>query len=70
MANDRDSQAAWIAVPSPGDLPTEVADEIADVSSRIGFVPNVARLLAVTPHAFHRLVEVLRRSDAGVIGSQ
>jgi uncharacterized peroxidase-related enzyme len=52
MSADRDSQAAWIAVPSPAELPAEVADEIGDISERIGFLPNVARLLAVTPRHF------------------
>lgn len=52
MTPDRDVQAAWIAVPSPEELPTEVADEIGDVSKRIGFLPNVARLLALTPSHF------------------
>lgn len=52
MTPERDVQAAWIAVPSPEALPTEVADAIGDVSKRIGFLPNVARLLAVTPSHF------------------
>ena len=52
MPADRDSKAAWIAVPSPDELPAEVADEIGDISERIGFLPNVARLLAVTPSHF------------------
>src|SRR6266567_425213 len=52
MSNDRTAQVAWIPVPSPDELPAEVADEIGDVAKRIGFVPNVARLLAVTPSHF------------------
>lgn len=52
MSNDRNARAAWIAVPAPDELPREVADEIGGVSERIGFVPNVARLLAVTPKHF------------------
>jgi hypothetical protein len=46
MWNDSDPPAAWIPVPSPDALPAEVAAEIGRVSARIGFVPNVARLLA------------------------
>ena len=49
MSKDRNSRAAWISVPTPRELPAEVAQEIGDVSDRIGFVPNIARLLAVTP---------------------
>src|SRR5918994_6018166 len=52
MSTHRESKAAWIAVPSPNELSAEVADEIGDVSKRIGFLPNVARLLAVTPRHF------------------
>ena len=52
MSTGRDSQAAWIPVPAADRLPSEVADEIGEVSRRIGFVPNVARLLAVTPRHF------------------
>ena len=52
MTHNRDQDAAWIAVPSPDELPTEVEDEIGDVAKRIGFMPNVARLLAVTPSHF------------------
>lgn len=48
----RAAEVAWIAVPSPDELPAEVADAIGDISDRIGFVPNVARLLAVTPDHF------------------
>jgi uncharacterized peroxidase-related enzyme len=73
MLNDRHSQAAWIAVPSPGDLPTEVADEIADVSNRIGFVPNVARLLAVTPTHFvgwWKYFDDLMRGPSGLSKTQ
>lgn len=52
MSVDRGSKAAWIAVPPPDELPAQVADEIGDISERIGFVPNVARLLPVTPRHF------------------
>lgn len=52
MSTTRPADAAWITVPAPDELPAEVADEIGDVSERIGFLPNVARLLAVTPSHF------------------
>jgi uncharacterized peroxidase-related enzyme len=52
MSNDRGSQAAWIPIPSPDELPSEVRDEIGDISDQIGFVPNIARLLGVTPGHF------------------
>jgi uncharacterized peroxidase-related enzyme len=73
MTPDRDVQAAWIAVPSPEELPTEVADAIGDVSKRIGFLPNVARLLAVTPSHFvgwWRYFDDLMRGPSGLTKTQ
>jgi uncharacterized peroxidase-related enzyme len=73
MTPDRDVPAAWIAVPSPEELPTEVADAIGDVSKRIGFLPNVARLLAVTPSHFvgwWRYFDDLMRGPSGLTKTQ
>ena len=73
MTPDRDVQAAWLAVPSPEELPTEVADAIGDVSKRIGFLPNVARLLAVTPSHFvgwWRYFDDLMRGPSGLTKTQ
>jgi uncharacterized peroxidase-related enzyme len=69
MPADPDANAAWIAVPSPDGLPAEVAEEIGDISERIGFVPNVARLLAVTPRHFlgwWRYFDDLMRGPSGL----
>ena len=66
-------RVAWIAVPSPEELPAEVAEEIGDVSKRIGFVPNVARLLAVTPSHFAgwwRYFDDLMRGPSGLSKTQ
>ena len=52
MSNESNTRAAWIQVPSADGLPAEVGDEIGDISNQIGFVPNIARLLGVTPHHF------------------
>lgn len=52
MSKDRNTPAAWIPLPSPDELPVEVGDEIGDISGQIGFVPNIARLLGVTPRHF------------------
>jgi uncharacterized peroxidase-related enzyme len=73
MPADRDSQPAWIAVPSPDELPTEVTDEIGDVAERIGFLPNVARLLAVTPRHFvgwWKYFDDLMRGPSGLSKTQ
>lgn len=69
MTTGHDGHAAWIGVPSPEELPREVADEIGGVSKRIGFLPNVARLLAVTPSHFvgwWRYFDDLMRGPSGL----
>ena len=66
-------KVAWIAVPSPGELPPEVSAEIGDVSERIGFLPNVARLLAITPSHFvgwWRYFDDLMRGPSGLSKTQ
>ena len=73
MSADGDLQAAWIAVPSPDELPAEVADEIGDISKRIGFLPNVARLLAVPPSHFvgwWKYFDDLMRGPSGLSKTQ
>ena len=59
------SRVAWLATPAPDQLPEQVAAEIGPIAERIGFVPNIARLLAVTPRlwgAETRIRVVTRRS--------
>ena len=73
MSTHRVSDAAWIAVPSPDELPADVADMIGDISERIGFVPNVARLLAVSPSHFvgwWRYFDELMRGPSGLTKTQ
>ena len=73
MSGDRDSNAAWIAVPSPDELPLEVTEEIGDIATRIGFMPNVARLLAVTPRHFvgwWKYFDDLMRGPSGITKTQ
>ena len=43
---------AWVPVPTGEELPAEVAETIGPISEKIGFVPNIARLLALTPSHF------------------
>jgi 4-carboxymuconolactone decarboxylase len=65
--------AAWISVPEPDQLPEEVAAEISPVADRIGFVPNVARLLAVTPSHFRgwwKYFDELMRGPSGLTKTQ
>ena len=69
MSNDRDLETAWIPVPSAEGLHAEAADAIRDVSDAIGFVPNIARLLGVTPRhcvAWWRYFDELMRGPVEV----
>jgi len=43
---------AWLPIPSGEDLPPAVDATIRPISDKIGFVPNIARLLALTPRHF------------------
>ncbi len=52
MSSSENPRAAWLPTPSPDQLPAEVAAEIQPIADRIGFVPNIARLLAITPGHF------------------
>lgn len=73
MSTTRSTDGAWITVPAPDELPAEVADQIGDVSERIGFVPNVARLLAVTPSHFvgwWTYFDMLMRGPSGLSKTQ
>jgi uncharacterized peroxidase-related enzyme len=72
-SNDRDLETAWIPVPSPERLPAEAADAIRDVSDAIGFVPNIARLLGVTPRhcvAWWRYFDELMRGPSKLTKTQ
>lgn len=66
-------QPAWLAVPPEDALPPEVAEEIGPVAKKVGFVPNVARLLAVTPDHFvgwWRYFDQLMRGPSGLTKTQ
>lgn len=49
---DERPRAAWLPLPSGDELPDEVDETIRPISDKIGFVPNIARLLALTPRHF------------------
>ena len=53
MSHPEDSpRTAWLPVPSGDELPAEVDETIRPISDKVGFVPNIARLLAITPRHF------------------
>jgi uncharacterized peroxidase-related enzyme len=73
MTNQNESPAAWIVVPPADELPAEVTDQIGDIAERVGFVPNVARLLAVTPRHFvgwWRYFDDLMRGESNLTKTQ
>jgi uncharacterized peroxidase-related enzyme len=64
---------AWLTVPPADGLPKEVAAEIGPVAKKIGFVPNVARLLATSPGHFMgwwRYFDELMRGPSGLSKTQ
>ena len=54
MVNEPSEQRpdAWIPIPDGDELPEQVEETIRPISEKIGFVPNIARLLAITPEHF------------------
>ena len=73
MALSDERATAWIPTPTPEKLPEEVAAEIQPITDRIGFVPNIARLLAVTPRHFvgwWRYFDDLMRGPSGLTKTQ
>jgi uncharacterized peroxidase-related enzyme len=68
-----ENYAAWLPVPRSDELPEEVAETIRPVSEKIGFVPNIARLLALTPAHFvgwWRYFDELMRGPSGLSKTQ
>jgi uncharacterized peroxidase-related enzyme len=64
---------AWLTVPPPDGLPEQVAAEIGPVADKVGFVPNVARLLAISPEHFTgwwRYFDELMRGQSGLSKTQ
>ncbi len=73
MSTDNSHRVAWLSVPAPDELPEEVGAEISPISDRVGFVPNVARLLAITPSHFvgwWRYFDDLMRGPSGLTKTQ
>jgi uncharacterized peroxidase-related enzyme len=64
---------AWLTVPPADGLPEQVAAEIGPVAKKIGFMPNVARLLAISPSHFTgwwRYFDELMRGPSGLSKTQ
>jgi uncharacterized peroxidase-related enzyme len=73
MASTQSQPGAWIPIPTADELPTEVTDVIGGIAAQIGFMPNVARLLAVTPDHFvgwWRYFDDLMRGPSGLSKTQ
>lgn len=64
---------AWVRVPSGDELPEQVEETIRPISEKVGFVPNIARLLAITPQHFVRwwsYFDELMRGPSGLSKTQ
>ena len=64
---------AWVPMPSGDELPAEVEETIGPIAAKIGFVPNIARLLAGTPQHFvgwWRYFDDLMRGPSGLTKTQ
>ena len=64
---------AWLPVPAADSLPEQVIAGIGPVAKKIGFVPNVARLLAISPDHFTgwwRYFDELMRGPSGLSKTQ
>lgn len=73
MSEANNTMGAWLAIPPSGNLPSEVVDEIGGIADQIGFMPNVARLLAITPSHFTgwwRYFDELMRGPSGLSKTQ
>jgi uncharacterized peroxidase-related enzyme len=73
MSEANSNTGAWLAIPQAEALPSEVVDEIGGISEQIGFMPNVARLLAVTPSHFvgwWKYFDELMRGPSGLSKTQ
>ncbi|HSJ83921.1 MAG TPA: peroxidase-related enzyme [Acidimicrobiia bacterium] len=73
MSEAHSRTGAWLAIRSTEELPSEVVDEMGEIADQIGFMPNIARLLAVTPSHFTgwwRYFDELMRGPSGLSKTQ
>jgi uncharacterized peroxidase-related enzyme len=73
MSPANSASPAWLSVPPADGLPEQVASGIGPVAKKIGFVPNVARLLAISPDHFTgwwRYFDELMRGPSGFSKTQ
>jgi uncharacterized peroxidase-related enzyme len=64
---------AWLPIPDGAALPDAVDEAIGPIADKIGFVPNIARLLALTPQHFvgwWRYFDELMRGPSGLTKTQ
>jgi uncharacterized peroxidase-related enzyme len=73
MSPSDSASPAWLTVPPADGLPGQVTADIGPVADKIGFVPNVARLLAISPDHFTgwwRYFDELMRGPSGLSKAQ
>ena len=70
---EQPERVAWLPLPSADELPQVVDEMMRPISDKVGFVPNIARLLAVTPDHFvgwWRYFDELMRGPSGLTKTQ
>jgi uncharacterized peroxidase-related enzyme len=73
MSPANSARPAWLSVRPADSLPAQVAAEIGPVANKIGFVSDVARLLAISPDHFTgwwRDFDALMRGPSGLSKTQ
>lgn len=70
---DEARKDAWLRIPDEAELPADVDAAIGPIAEKIGFVPNIARLLSLTPQHFvgwWRYFDELMRGPSGLTKTQ
>ena len=73
MSSATIANPSWLTLPAQDALPPEVEAEVGPIAKKIGFVPNVARLLALTPEHLVRwwsYFDELMRGPSGLTKTQ
>ena len=73
MSSPTVANPSWLIVPAEDALSHEVDEQVGPIAKKIGFTPNVARLLAITPaHFVHwwSYFDELMRGPSGLSKTQ
>lgn len=73
MSPPTTANPSWLTLPTQDTMPPEVEAEVGPIAKKIGFLPNVARLLALTPEHLVRwwsYFDELMRGPSGLTKTQ